>query len=79
MIPRTQGPSPCHQLLSAWNFYQPIGPGSSVDTTVFSNQAEVPPQQVVSTPTSHWLGGPWHPPRVLPKCAALYSVLQDEA
>lgn len=79
MIPHTQGPSPCLQLLSAWNFYQPIGTGSSAGTVVFINQAEVPPQEVVSTPTSQWLGGPWHPSRVLLKCAALYSVLGDEA
>lgn len=28
----TQGPFLCLQLLSAWNFYQLIGPGSSADT-----------------------------------------------
>lgn len=77
VTPRTQGPSPCLQLLSAWNFYQPTGPGSSADTAVLTHQAEVPPQEEQSQ--SHWLGGPRHPSRVLPKCAALYSVLGHEA
>lgn len=79
VFPPTQGPSPCLQVLSAWNFYQPIGRGISVETAVLTNQAEVPPQEVVSTPTCRWLGGPRHPSRVLPKCAAPHSVLGDEA